>query len=87
MYTLGLDFGSTASKGVLLKDGKEIVAKKIVPFGTGTSGPEKVKEELLRAAGGQVSNTVVTGYGRKLKIRKFLNYLVMLKACIFFIRM
>lgn len=65
MYTLGLDFGSTASKGVLLKDGKEIVAKKIVPFGTGTSGPEKVKEELLRAAGGQVSNTVVTGYGRQ----------------------
>lgn len=26
MYTMGLDIGSTASKGLILKDGKEIVA-------------------------------------------------------------
>lgn len=64
MYTLGLDFGSTASKGVLLKDGKEIVDTKIVPFGTGTSAPEKVKNALVNTANGDVSNIVVTGYGR-----------------------
>lgn len=67
MYTLGLDFGSTASKGVILKDGKEIVATSIISFGTGTSGPEKVKEELRKKVGStfdEIENTVVTGYGR-----------------------
>lgn len=67
MYTLGLDFGSTASKGVVLKDGKEIVATSVVPFGTGTSGPEKVKEDLRQKCGDvydKIENTVVTGYGR-----------------------
>ncbi|ERT57467.1 putative CoA-substrate-specific enzyme activase [Peptoniphilus koenoeneniae] len=67
MYTLGLDFGSTASKGIILKDGKEIVASSIVPFGTGTSGPKKVKDDLFSKSGitiEDIANTVVTGYGR-----------------------
>ena len=29
IYTLGIDVGSTASKCVILKDGKEIVAKSL----------------------------------------------------------
>ena len=67
MYTLGLDFGSTASKGIILKDGKEIVASSIVPFGTGTSGPKKVKDDLFSKSEitiEDIANTVVTGYGR-----------------------
>ncbi|MGO3019039.1 MAG: acyl-CoA dehydratase activase, partial [Anaerococcus sp.] len=64
---MGLDFGSTASKGIILKDGNEIIASSIVPFGTGTSGPDKVKEELFSKSGlssKDIDNTVVTGYGR-----------------------
>lgn len=67
MYTLGLDFGSTASKGVILKDGKEIVTHALVPFGTGTTGPERVKSLLEEKSGlsrEEISYTVVTGYGR-----------------------
>lgn len=67
MYTLGLDFGSTASKGVVLKDGKEIVASAVVSLGTGTTGPEKVKKELEKQCEfsfDEIENTVVTGYGR-----------------------
>lgn len=30
IYTMGIDVGSTASKCVILKDGKEIVAKSLV---------------------------------------------------------
>lgn len=37
MYTMGLDIGSTTSKGVIIKDGEEIVASVLVPVGTGTS--------------------------------------------------
>lgn len=39
IYTMGIDVGSTASKCVIMKDGQEIVAKSLVPVGTGTSGP------------------------------------------------
>lgn len=67
MYTMGLDFGSTASKGIILKDGKEIIASAIISSGTGTSGPTRVKEELAKQSGLQdedMAYTVVTGYGR-----------------------
>ncbi len=67
MYTMGLDIGSTASKGVVLKDGKEIVASAVVPFGTGTSGPEKVRKELMdmtKLNREDLEKVVVTGYGR-----------------------
>jgi len=67
MYTMGLDIGSTASKGLILKDGKEITAYSTIPSGTGTSGPARVLEELfskLNITEGDIENTVVTGYGR-----------------------
>ena len=37
VYTLGIDVGSTASKCIILKDGKEIVAKSLIDVGAGTS--------------------------------------------------
>lgn len=67
MYTMGLDFGSTASKGVILEDGNKIVAYSVIPSGTGTSGPMRVKEELSQISklkDKDISYVVVTGYGR-----------------------
>ena len=40
IYTLGIDIGSTASKCVILADGKELVSKSLIPVGAGTSGPQ-----------------------------------------------
>lgn len=39
--TMGIDIGSTASKCVIIKDGKEIVATSVISVGTGTSGPSR----------------------------------------------
>ncbi|KOR25771.1 2-hydroxyisocaproyl-CoA dehydratase activator HadI [Clostridium sp. FAM 1755] len=67
MYTMGLDIGSTTSKGVIMKDGKEIVASVLVPVGTGTSGPLKLIKELKEKSNlteNDIEKTVVTGYGR-----------------------
>ena len=50
IYTLGIDVGSTASKCVILKDGKDIVAKSLVDVGTGTSGPARSIKEVLENA-------------------------------------
>lgn len=67
MYTLGIDIGSTTSKCVILKDGKDIIASSIVIAGTGTKGPNKAREEVLKNAElkeTDLSYVVVTGYGR-----------------------
>ena len=40
IFTLGIDVGSTASKCIILKDGKEIVGKSLIDVGAGTSGPK-----------------------------------------------
>jgi len=67
MYTMGLDIGSTASKGVVLKDGKEIIATAVIASGTGTSGPERVRAELSEKTNltrADFEKIVVTGYGR-----------------------
>lgn len=67
MYTMGLDIGSTTSKGVIMKDGEEIVASVLVPVGTGTSGPLKLIKELKEKSNlteKDIEKTVVTGYGR-----------------------
>lgn len=67
MYTLGIDIGSAASKAAVLKDGKTIAATAIVPYGTGTTGPEEVYQKVLRAANlnpGDIKKVVATGYGR-----------------------
>ena len=66
--TLGIDVGSTTSKCVILRDGREIVAKALVPSGTGTAGPAKALEQVIDAAGLQqqdIKMTVSTGYGRR----------------------
>lgn len=67
IYSLGIDVGSTASKCVILEDGKEIIAKSLVSVGTGTSGPQRAIEEVLKTAGMKredMSYTLATGYGR-----------------------
>jgi len=66
-YTLGIDIGSTTSKCVLLKDGKEIVAKSLINSGTGTKGAQMAYETVLAEKGltkQDIDFTVATGYGR-----------------------
>jgi predicted CoA-substrate-specific enzyme activase len=67
MYTMGIDVGSSSSKVVILKDGKEIVASSVAQVGTGTSGPEQALNEALTKSNltrDDISATVATGYGR-----------------------
>lgn len=67
IYTLGIDIGSTASKCVMLLDGKEIVAKSLIAVGAGTSGPQRAISEVLEEAGKtkeDMAFTLATGYGR-----------------------
>ena len=67
IYTLGIDLGSTASKAVILKDGKEVLGSAIIPSGTGTTGPQRAYEGALADAGltpQDITNIVSTGYGR-----------------------
>jgi len=67
VYTLGIDIGSASSKVVVLADGQQIVAKKVIPVGTGTSGPQRAFECALHEAGltsENIARQVVTGYGR-----------------------
>ncbi|WP_332237160.1 acyl-CoA dehydratase activase [Sporolactobacillus sp. KGMB 08714] len=69
MYTLGIDIGSTATKGVILEDGRSIVRKALAPVGAGTSGPSRVMQALFQDAEpplteNDISGSVVTGYGR-----------------------
>ena len=67
-YTLGIDIGSTASKCIILKDGKEIIGKSLIDVGAGTSGPQRAIDEVLRDAGKTLDDMtyiLATGYGRK----------------------
>ena len=67
IYTLGIDVGSTASKCVILKDGKDIIAKSLVDVGAGTSGPARAISEVLENAKmtrSDLAFTLATGYGR-----------------------
>ena len=67
IYTLGIDIGSTASKCVMLRDGKEIVSKSLISVGAGTSGPQRAIAEVLENAGmtrDQMAYVLATGYGR-----------------------
>ncbi len=67
IYTLGIDIGSTASKCVMLEDGKEIVAKSLISVGAGTSGPQRAISQVLEAAGKKredMAFVLATGYGR-----------------------
>lgn len=66
--TMGIDIGSTASKCVIIKDGKEIVATSVISVGTGTSGPSRAIKEVLEAVNlssiQELDGAVATGYGR-----------------------
>lgn len=67
IFTMGIDVGSTASKCVIIKDGKDIVAKSLVAVGTGTSGPARAIAEVLENAGmtrEEMDFVLATGYGR-----------------------
>ena len=67
IYTLGIDVGSTASKCIILKDGKEIVGKSLIDVGAGTSGPDRAINDVLADAKMQredMNFTLATGYGR-----------------------
>lgn len=67
MYTLGIDIGSAATKGVILKDGKDIITMAKINVGTGTSGSKRVLEAVLEDSGLKVediSYILATGYGR-----------------------
>ncbi len=64
---MGIDVGSTASKCVILQDGKEIISKSLIPVGTGTSGPARAISEVLDGAKmtrEQIDFVLATGYGR-----------------------
>lgn len=66
-YTLGVDIGSTASKCIVIKNGKEIIGKSLVNFGTGTSGPLRAIDKVLEESNlsiEEMSSFVATGYGR-----------------------
>lgn len=66
-YVMGVDIGSTASKCVILKDGKEIVSSGIISVGAGTSGPKRAMEDALQEANMTLEDIpaiVATGYGR-----------------------
>ncbi|MET3617193.1 putative CoA-substrate-specific enzyme activase [Peptoniphilus olsenii] len=67
VYTMGVDIGSTASKSIILKDGKEIVSTSVVDVGAGTSGPSRTIGETLKNSGlnrEDISYVMATGYGR-----------------------
>jgi predicted CoA-substrate-specific enzyme activase len=67
IYTMGIDIGSTASKCVILKDGNEMVSKALIPFGAGTSGPERVMKQVLEETQMRQEDlafVLATGYGR-----------------------
>ena len=67
MYTLGIDVGSSSSKAVILEDGKKIIAQAVVEIGTGSSGPERVLDEVFEKTNLKIedmANIIATGYGR-----------------------
>ena len=68
MITLGIDIGSTTSKCILLRDGKEIIGKSLLVGGMGTDSPKKAMDTVLKECEitpEDVARTIVTGYGRK----------------------
>ncbi len=62
----GIDIGSAATKGVILKDGSQIVDMRMVDMGTGTSGTKRVLDTILEESGlsmDDISFTVATAMG------------------------
>lgn len=63
MYSIGIDSGSSTTKGVLL-DGKKIIEKMMVP--TGANPKRTIKELYNTLKKDKEVYAVTTGYGRKL---------------------
>ena len=51
MYVLGIDVGSTSSKAVIFKKMVHFMQEKVIQAGTGTSGPERVLNEIMASTG------------------------------------
>lgn len=67
IYTMGIDIGSTSSKCVILKNGKEIASEGVVNLGAGTKGADQVIERVTSEIGltlEDIDVIVSTGYGR-----------------------
>ena len=67
MYTLGIDVGSSSSKAVILENGKHIISHAVVEIGTGSTGPERVLEDVFSGTGltmDDMAHIIATGYGR-----------------------
>ncbi|MCR5181574.1 MAG: acyl-CoA dehydratase activase [Clostridia bacterium] len=68
MYVVGIDVGSTCSKAVVMDSDTRIIARALVPLGTGTSGPAQAFEKVLEKADldrDDIKFTLATGYGRQ----------------------
>lgn len=67
-YTIGLDIGSTYTKGVILDADERIVARHMKPSGSRLQEvAAEVKQETARAAGigiGDIGYCITTGFGR-----------------------
>lgn len=66
-YTIGIDIGSSSSKAVLLKDGREITKTLVVQTGIGSNASRTILNEILELANlalEDIKRIVVTGYGR-----------------------
>lgn len=67
IYTMGIDVGSTASKCIILRDGKDIISKSLIEVGAGTTGPIRAIEAVLNGCNltkEDMSYILATGYGR-----------------------
>lgn len=67
VLTLGIDVGSTASKCIILKNGKDVISKSLVSVGAGTSGPQRAIDEVLdnlSLTEKDMQYILATGYGR-----------------------
>lgn len=67
IYTMGIDVGSTASKCIILKDGKDIISKSLIGVGAGTTGPTRAIEAVLEGCNlkkEDMDYILATGYGR-----------------------
>jgi len=64
---MGVDIGSTASKCAIFSDDGNMVGKALVPYGAGTSGPERAISAALESFGSRredIAFILATGYGR-----------------------
>ena len=67
-FAIGLDVGSTTTKGVLIDSDKKVIASSLIPTGASAStSVKRVLDDLSAQAGCDLSEvpTIGTGYGRR----------------------